>query len=211
MRLGNLQLALCAVISAAGPSLGFRQRAVSATSTTTSSAAPFVNATSLVVPANTTVTSYPDTSTVILTTTIKAVTRPPGTILSVMTMITVKTVTTYVPGPVLGYPATLTKTVVTTGTTEFRRTNSDGKKTTLFTHGTTTFPLTTTVEDPNPPSSTDDYPIPWPFTYGDTDSPDSTATDDSTTATATDITTTAPPSTAPVPTTTSSSSTKPKA
>lgn len=113
---------------------------------------------------NATATTYPSTSTQMLTTTVTAVSRPPGKLLSIISMITTRSETTYIPGPVTAYPATLTETIISTGTIEHRRTSSNGKSTTLHAKSTATWQITVTVTDPNPPPpDTSDFTFPYPF------------------------------------------------
>lgn len=171
-----------------------------------------VNGTGSLTNLNATTTGYPSTTTQALTTTVTAVSRPPGTLLSIISMITTRSETTYIPGPVTVYPATLTETIISTGTIEHRRTSSNGKSTTLHAKSTATWQITVTVTDPNPPPpDTSDFTFPYPFFTPD---PTDTGTDGgSDGATATDTTTTTdtgaavtpPPSAPAVPTPTTTS------
>ncbi|CAK7200172.1 hypothetical protein SEUCBS139899_002863 [Sporothrix eucalyptigena] len=155
-----------------------------------------VNGTGGVFNPNATATGYPSTSTQLLTTTVTAISRPPGTLLSIISMITTRQETTYIPGPVTGpYPATITETVVSTGTIEHRRTSSNGKSTTLHAKSTATWQVTLTIQDPNPPPpDTTDFTFPYPFFTPD---PTDTGTDGDS-ATGTDATTTTDSGTAVV-------------
>ncbi|CAK7212556.1 hypothetical protein SCUCBS95973_001504 [Sporothrix curviconia] len=152
---------------------------------------------------NATATGYPSTTTSILTTTVTAISRPPGTLLSLLSMITTRHETTYIPGPVTGpYPATITETVVSTGTIEHRRTSYNKQSTTLHAKSTATWQVTLTIQDPNPPPpETSDFTFPYPFFTPDpTDT--GTSTDGTDTATTTGssgtvIVTTPPPSATP--------------
>ncbi|CAK7233541.1 hypothetical protein SBRCBS47491_008646 [Sporothrix bragantina] len=148
-----------------------------------------VNGTGGVFNPNATATGYPSTTTKILTTTVTAVSRPPGTLLSLLSMITTRYETTYIPGPVTGpYPATITETVVSTGTIEHRRTSYNKQSTTLHAKSTATWQVTLTIQDPNPPPpDTTDFTFPYPFFTPD---PTDVGTDGTDTTTGTDAGTT---------------------
>ncbi|KIH91157.1 hypothetical protein SPBR_02056 [Sporothrix brasiliensis 5110] len=150
---------------------------------------------------NATTTGFPSTSTQYLTTTVTAISHPPGTLLSLISMITTRSETTYIPGPVTEYPATITETIVSTGTIEHRRTSSNGKSTTLHAKSTATWQVTLTVTDPNPPPpDTSDFSFPF-FTPDPTDGGDGYVGPTDATDTATDTATVTPPPTATATTT----------
>lgn len=168
-----------------------------------------VNGTGGITNVNATTTGFPSTTTSFLTTTVTAVSRPPGTLLSIISMITTRSETTYIPGPVTEYPATITETIISTGTIEHRRTSSNGKSTTLHAKSTATWQVTLTVTDPNPPpADTGDFTFPYPFYTPDPTDGGDGATDTGTDTTTTDTAVVTPPPSAPAVPTASTTSTK---
>ncbi len=161
------------------------------------------NASATLGASNATTTGFPSTATKTLTTTVTAISHPPGTFLSLVSMITTRSETTYIPGPVTAYPATITETIISTGTFEHRRTSYNGKSTTLHGKSTATWQVTLTIEDPNPPPpDTSDFTFPYPFgdpTDTETAGDPYASYSDSATATDSNSTVTTPPATMTMP------------